>query len=94
MLTFKEFKESLDDDEIKKTMEVVRKGMNLQGSGDFWDDFLSLCGNVEGMTALLGCPRESVTGLGGRIRFMKSRIEEQDSKSSGKDKMLKTGDKV
>lgn len=92
MLTFKEFRESADDGD--KAMEVVRKGMNLGGDRDFWDDFLSLCGNVEGMSDLLGAPREKVTSLGERIRGMRKKIGEASKGISKRDKVIKTGDKT
>lgn len=91
MLSFREFRESAEEDD-KKAMEVVRKGMDL---GDrFWDDFLSLCGNASGMADLLGAPKEKVTALGGRVRGMISEIKKKDSDSSKRDKMIKTGDKT
>lgn len=93
MLTFREFTQSLEEDDRKKALEVVRKGMNLDAD-DFWDGFLSLCGNVEGMSALLGAPREIITGLGGRIRELKGEIEEKDSDMSKKDKIIKTGNET
>lgn len=92
MITFREFRDSLSKDEKMEVMNVVRKGMNI--SDDFWDDFLSLCGNVDGMSALLGSPREKITGLGGEIKKFKAEIEKRDSgESAKKDKMIKTGDK-
>jgi hypothetical protein len=93
MFTFREFTQSLEEDDRKKALEVVRKGMNLD-SDDFWDGFLSLCGNVEGMSALLGAPREIITGLGGKIRELKGEIEEKDSDMSKKDKIIKTGNET
>lgn len=94
MITFREFKESLDKDDRKKAINVVRKGMNLKSDGDFWDGFLSLCGDAEGMSALLGASLENVTGLGGRIRALKGEIEEKDSATSKRNKMIKTGDET
>jgi hypothetical protein len=91
MLSFRQFRESAEKDD-KKATEVVRKGMDL--GDDFWDDFLSLCGNAEGMADLLGAPREKVTALGGRVRGIMSEIKEKDSASSKRDKMIKTGDKT
>jgi hypothetical protein len=94
MLTFREFRDSEDEESKKKAIEVVRKGMNLGGDRDFWDDFLSLCGNVEGMSALLGAPREMVTSLGGRIGEMREEIGESSKETSKRDRMIKTGDKT
>lgn len=92
MLSFREFKESTKEGE--RAEEVVRKGMNLGGDRDFWDDFLSLCGNVEGMSELLGAPREKITSLGERIRGMRKEIGEASKEVSKRDKVIKTGDKT
>lgn len=92
MLTFKEFRESVGEE--SRAAEVVRKGMNLGGDRDFWDDFLSLCGNVEGMSDLLGAPREKITSLGERIRGMRKEIGEASEGSSKRDRVIKTGDKT
>ena len=94
MLTFREFAQSLEGDERKKALEVVRKGMNLKVDGNFWDGFLSLCGDPEGMAALLSTSGENVTGMGGRIGDLKKEISEKDAGSSKKDKIIKTGDEV
>lgn len=90
MLSFKEYGESEDEE---KALGVVRKGLNLQRSDDFWGDFLSLCGDGEGMAALLGVARDRVTGLSGRIERFRGMVGDEDS-TSKKDKMLKTGDKA
>jgi len=93
MLTFREFKDSEDDINDERALKVVRKGINLQRSNDFWRDFLSLCGDSEGMAALLGVARDRVTGLSGRIERFRGMVEDSDS-SSKKDKMIKTGDRT
>lgn len=93
MLTFREFRESEDEKEDQKALEVVRKGVNLQRGEDFWDDFLRLCGDSEGMAALLGVARERVSGLYGRIERMRSMVGDSE-KSKSKTKMIKTGDKT
>lgn len=92
MLTFREFRESSDEEGEKKALEVIRKGLSVRD--DFWDDFMSLCGNVEGMSDLLGTPRDKVTALGERIRKMISELQRKDSEGSERRKVLKTGDKV
>lgn len=86
MLSFKEFQE---EDNEEKALRIVQKGMNL-GEGDFWDDFLSLCGNTDGMSSLLGVPREKITGLSERINKLKSKAEETTVKKK-KDRLISTG---
>lgn len=93
MLSFREYGESEDSRDEEKALDVVRKGINLQRSEDFWEDFLRLCGDSEGMAALLGVARDRVTGLSGRIERFRGMVGDEDS-SSKKDKMIKTGDKA
>jgi len=93
MLTFMEFRESEDVKGQEKALDVVRKGMNLQRGADFWDDLLHLCGNAEGMAALLDVPREKITGLAGRIGKMIERVGDTDETNS-KDRLIKTGSKT
>jgi hypothetical protein len=94
MLTFREFRDSEDDGDDERAMEVVRKGMNLQRGNDFWEDFLRLCGDSEGMAALLGVARDRVTGLSGRVERLKGLVGEPDKKRSKRDRMIKTGGDV
>lgn len=91
MFSFREFSEEKDE---KKALEVVMKGINLQLEGDFWDGFLSLCSNAEGMSALLDVPKEKITALSGRVSKFKNMISDRDGKSDdpAKDRLLKTGD--
>lgn len=93
MLTFREFRGSEDERQEQKALDLVRRGVNLQRGGDFWDDFLRLCGDSEGMAALLGVPKERVTGLYGRIEDMKSKVGNPE-KGPKKAKMIKTGDQT
>jgi hypothetical protein len=93
MLTFREFRESENVKDQEKALDVVRKGMNLQRGSDFWDDLLHLCGNADGMAALLDVPREKITGLAGRISKMIERVGGTDETNS-KDRLIKTGSKT
>jgi hypothetical protein len=94
MLTFREFRDSEDDRDDERAMEVVRKGMNLQRGNDFWEDFLRLCGDSEGMAALLGVARDRVTGLSGRVERLKGMVGDPDKKRSKRDRMIKTGSDI
>lgn len=90
MKSFREFREKDDD---RKAKEVVLKGMNLQHSGDFWDDLISICGNAEGMSELMDVPKEKITALASRVAKLKSKIED-DNKVNSKKRLVKTGDKT
>lgn len=92
MFSFREFQEKKEE---TKALEVVMKGMNLQSDGDFWEGFLSLCGNADGMAALLDVPREKITALSGRIAKLKEMIsDEGGDKEASKDRLMKTGGEV
>lgn len=92
MLTFMEFKEIREKRREEKALGVVRKGMNLKTSDDFWDDFLRMCGDSEGMSALLDVPKDKITGLSGRIGKMKRKVEELDGRErKTNDKLITTG---
>jgi hypothetical protein len=94
MITFKEFQDS--DKGLKsqeKALEVVRKGINLKPGDDFWEDFLNLCSNAEGMASLLDVPKEKITGLAGKINKLRGKVKDMDSTKS-KDKLIKTGSTI
>jgi hypothetical protein len=90
MLTFREYRESEDERDDEKALDVVRKGVNLQRSNDFWDDFLRLCGDSEGMAALLDVSRDRVTGLSGRVERLRGMVGDGESVAK-KDRVIKTG---
>lgn len=93
MLKFREFAEAEDEKQEEKALSVIRKGMNLQRSEDFWDDFLRVCGDSEGVSALLGVARDRITGLSGRVERLKEMIVDSNAPSK-KDKMIKTGGEI
>jgi len=92
MLSFREFREFEEEKKEEKALDIIRKGMTLQRSKDFWSDFLNLCGNSEGMAALLDVPRDKVSGLSGKIERLKGTIVDSDSKKN--DRIIKTGHKL
>lgn len=94
MLTFREFRESEGDRDEERALEVVRKGVNLQRGNDFWEDFLRLCGDSEGMAALLGVARDRVTGLSGRVERLRGMVGDPERKKGKRDRMIKTGGEV
>jgi hypothetical protein len=94
MLTFWEFRDSEGDRDDERAVEVVRKGMSLQRGNDFWEDFLRLCGDSEGMAALLGVARDRVTGLSGRVERLKAMVGDPGKKRGKRDRMIKTGEEV
>lgn len=88
--------ENLQDakaEEDSKSTEAIRNGMSL--SEDFWDNFISICGNSEVMSALLDVPKEKISGWGGRIRDMVEKVRNSDENPPDDKKrkeIISTGD--
>lgn len=58
------------------TVEVVRSGMNL--SPDFWENFIQISGNSDGLAELLDVPKHKVAGWASKINDVLDRIREAD----------------
>lgn len=81
------------DDE--KAMAVIRSGLNIRkdGCGNFWDDFVTVCGNADAMAALLDIPREKITGWAGRIHDLIAKVDSKDTDSNKtKAEVIPTGE--
>lgn len=85
--------------EETRAMKVVRAGMNLRESEDdmeFWNDFMQLCGDAEGMAELLGVKPAEVRRWTAKVRENISKVQEVNSTNpEGEDnsKVMPTGDK-
>jgi hypothetical protein len=81
-----------------KAVQAVRAGKNLRGEDgpSFWDDFIQLCANSDGLAELLGVRREQVTTWPKKIRDAQNDLERHnktpDGENEEKRKMLPTGD--
>lgn len=92
--TFGNFLNLIENKNSKK-LDAIRSGNNIRNPncGNFWDDFIHLCGNAEGMAELLDVPKEKVTGWAGRISDSKKEVENQDSnKVNKKNRIIKNGE--
>lgn len=84
--------------EETRSMKVIRAGMNLRESDDeleFWNDFMQLCGDSEGMSELLGVKPAEVRRWTAKIRENINRVQEINSTNpEGEDnsKLMATGD--
>lgn len=80
----------------RKAKEAIRAGLNLRtaGCGSFWDDFIQVCGNTQGMAELLGVPSHQIARWAGRIRECITKVNREDSEQNknGKAVMISTGD--
>ena len=75
-----------------KAMEVIRKGLNLRkpGCGDFWEDFIDICNDADGLSELLDVEREKISKWASLIKQHIEKVEDMDA---GEEKsMVSTGD--
>lgn len=79
-------------EEDSRAIEAIRNGISL--SEDFWDKFISICGNSEVMSALLDVPKEKISGWGGRIRDMVEKVRSSDENPTDdkRKEVIPTGD--
>lgn len=79
-----------------KAVQAVRSGINLRNDQNFWNDFISICGNADGLAELLEVPKDKIVRWPSRIREMLDRIERADSED-GNDKkadVISTGEEL
>lgn len=83
--------------EASRAMQAVRAGKEMRKEDDspFWDDFISLCANSDGLAELFDVSPEKVRSWPEKIRQQLEELEQHtaQSPSEKEDKeMLPTGD--
>lgn len=83
--------------EDQRQFNVVRTGkdMHKEGETPFWDEFISLCADADGLSQLLGISREKITSWPARIQETLEKLEKEnavDSSQKEKQEMTPTGD--
>lgn len=92
------FGDLMGSGEETRSMKIIRAGMHLREGEDeleFWNDFMQLCGDAEGMSELLGVKSAEVRRWTARIRENINRVKEINSTNpEGEDnsKLMATGD--
>jgi hypothetical protein len=80
-----------------QALTVLRaaKDMHKENQPQFFDEFISLCSNAEGMAQLLGVSPEKVRSWPARIREVKEKLDKSnlmDTSVKEKKQMIPTGD--
>ena len=65
------------DDDNGKALEAIRNGLNLLP--DFWDDFLKVVNNSDGLASLLGVDAGQVTQWGEKVSNALKKIKDTDA---------------
>jgi|688.fasta_scaffold80580_3 hypothetical protein len=76
-------------EEDSKLLNLIRSGNNLRKNecGNFWDDFINLCGDSSAMSEMLEIPKEKITKWGEKINKLRQTVKEKDSNK--KNRLLK-----
>ena len=87
----------VDTGEDRRAISAIRSGNDLRSDDDtsFWDDFLNLCVNADGLSDLLGVEIQSVRQWPKRVREARAKAESEDASAPGirdDHEMLPTGD--
>lgn len=74
-----------------RAMSAIRTGIGIRD--EFWDDFLSVINNSEGLAALLDVPPLKIGTWHQRVKENLDKVRQADASPDVKDsgKMLKTG---
>jgi hypothetical protein len=81
-----------------KAVQAIRVGENLRGEDEpsFWEDFLQLCSNADGLAELLGVRREQVTSWPKKIRDAQNDLDRHNKQPDGENdqeqELLPTGE--
>jgi hypothetical protein len=73
----------MDSGEDGQVLNLVRSGKDLRKEDEtsFWDDFISLCGNVQGMSDLFGVSPDKIRSWPGKIQEALDKLETHDAES-------------
>lgn len=87
----------MDSGEENKSIIVVRKGNQLRKEGErpFWDDFIDMCGDAQGLSTLLQVEPQKIMKWPSRIREMLEKLKQHDAENPGaddRDEVIPTGD--
>jgi hypothetical protein len=78
-----------------KAMHAIKTGLNLRAKkecGNFWDDFLTVLNNRDGMAELLEVRPDQLSRWTSKIREMLDKAQKAEAESSDKKSMIPTGE--
>lgn len=83
--------------EEERALTVVRVGKDMHEEGEtpFWDEFISLCSNPDGLSELFGVSKEKIRSWPAKIREMLTKLDHHTAESPSekpKTEVIPTGD--
>lgn len=86
----------MDSGEDTKAVQVIRAGNNLhkEDQRPFWDEFMELCSNSEGMADLLNVDSSTVLNWTSKIRNLLEKVQDDKTQDADEEekRVLPTGD--
>lgn len=103
MLSFQQLLEQMQksplmtsgDDSRVLTAVRVGKDMHKEGDTPFWDEFIKLCGNTDGLAELLDVSPQKISSWPSRIQKNLEKLQKHDAESphhKEEEKLIPTGD--
>lgn len=96
MISFGKLIEVMDMNPVEPgqpiALSAIKAGTNIDP--DFWDKFIQILGNADGLSELLDVPKEKITKWASRIGEMMAKVKQADDEESGdrKSEILPAGD--
>lgn len=95
MVSFRQLWENMSSDKSPlddEAMSAIRTGIGVREN--FWDDFLLVVNNSEGLSKLLGVPAAEIGGWHAKVRHVLEKVKQADGMPDPKEKgkLLPTGD--
>lgn len=79
----------LDSGEDSKAMELIRVGLGLDPN--FWDHFMKICNNPEGLADLLNISTSDISNWSSRVKDALTKVQKTNDEEQ-RNKMIQTGD--
>lgn len=78
----------MDSGESNKVLNLIKTGSDLREKNEtsFWDEFIGLCSNSEGLSELLGVTKDKVNSWPSRIKNYINELESKNINISQKEK--------
>jgi len=85
----------LDSGDDDKGLIAIRNGLGLRKKeecGNFWEDFIKVCGNADAFAALLGVRPEQISQWASKVKQALGKVKDSDSEdTSDRPEVIKTG---
>lgn len=80
--------------ESSPAMRSIRRGLEMRGDSNrtFWDDFVQLCNDTDGVAELLGVQPDQVAGWGARVNELVEKVDrEYSDQGISRNQVVSTG---